>query len=121
MFSLARGFAALGIPSTITTLWNVEDQPTYELTKLFYNYLDQGLPKDEALQRAKLDWLAQGGAADALPSQWAGMILVGDTAPLESLSFGVYGLGLLGLALLGGVWWWRKRSFPPSTTKMSRF
>ena len=121
VFSLARGFAALGIPSTITTLWNVEDQPTYELTKLFYNYLDQGLPKDEALQRAKLDWLAQGGAADALPSQWAGMILVGDTAPLESLSFGVYGLGLLGLALLGGVWWWRKRSFPPSTTKMSRF
>lgn len=108
VFSLARGFAALGIPSTITTLWSVEDQPTYELTQLFYNYLDQDLPKDEALQRAKLDWLAQGGAADALPSQWAGMILVGDTAPLRSLPFGVYGLGLLGLALLGGVWWWRK-------------
>jgi CHAT domain-containing protein len=121
VFSLARGFAALGIPSTITTLWNVEDQPTYELTKLFYNYLEEGLPKDEALQRAKLDWLAQGGAADALPSQWAGMILVGDTAPLRSLPLAVYGLGLLGLALLGGVLWWRKRLFPPSTTKMSRF
>ena len=36
VFSLDRGFAALGIPSTITTLWSVEDQPTYELTKLFY-------------------------------------------------------------------------------------
>lgn len=111
VFSLARGFAALGIPSTITTLWSVEDQPTYELTKLFYHYLDQGLPKDEALQKAKLDWLEKGGAADALPSQWAGMILVGDTAPLvmDGLQFIVLGLGLLGLGVLGGVWWWRKQ------------
>jgi len=111
VFSLARGFAALGIPSTITTLWSVEDQPTYELTKLFYHYLDQGLPKDEALQKAKLDWLEKGGAADALPSQWAGMILVGDTAPLvmDGLQFIVLGLGLLGLGVLGGVWWWRRK------------
>ncbi|MBB3839312.1 CHAT domain-containing protein/tetratricopeptide (TPR) repeat protein [Runella defluvii] len=111
VFSLARGFAALGIPSTITTLWSVEDQPTYELTNLFYNYLDQGLPKDEALQRAKLDWLNQGNAADALPSQWAGMILVGDTAPLamDGLRFIILGLGLLGLGVLGGVWWWRRK------------
>lgn len=111
VFSLARGFAALGIPSTITTLWSVEDQPTYELTKLFYYYLDQGLPKDEALQRAKLDWLNQGDTADALPSQWAGMILVGDTAPLamDGLQFIVLGLGLLGLGILGGVWWWWRK------------
>ena len=111
VFSLARGFAALGIPSTITTLWSVEDQPTYELTKLFYHYLDQGLPKDEALQKAKLDWLEKGRAADALPSQWAGMILVGDTAPLvmDGLQFIVLGLGVLGLGVLGGVWWWRKQ------------
>jgi CHAT domain-containing protein len=108
VFSLARGFAALGIPSTITTLWSVEDQPTYKLTKLFYKHLAQNLPKDEALQRAKLDWLAQGGAADALPSQWAGMILVGDTAPLSGFPLGIYGLVVVGLALLGGVWWWRK-------------
>ncbi|WP_051398122.1 CHAT domain-containing protein [Runella limosa] len=111
VFSLARGFAALGIPSTITTLWSVEDQPTYELTKLFYHYLDQGLPKDEALQKAKLDWLEKGGTADALPSQWAGMILVGDTTPLamDGLQFIVLGLGILGLGVLGGIWWWRKQ------------
>ncbi|TAF29718.1 MAG: CHAT domain-containing protein [Runella slithyformis] len=119
VFSLARGFAALGIPSTITTLWSVEDQPTYELTKLFYKYLHQDLPKDVALQRAKLDWLAAGGAADALPSQWAGMILVGDAAPLTStFSISIIGLVIptIGWAAIAGILlllaafgWWRRR------------
>ncbi len=84
VFSLARSFAALGVPSTITTLWTVENQPTYALTQLFYSYLNKGLPKDIALQQAKLDWLHEGGAANALPSQWAGMILVGDSQPLDN-------------------------------------
>lgn len=110
VFSLARGFAALGIGSTVTTLWNVEDQPTYELTKLFYRYLEDGLPKDEALQSAKLEWIEKGGKADALPSQWAGMILVGDVQPLAR---NCYPLILGGVAVLlivgGGVWWRRKR------------
>jgi CHAT domain-containing protein/tetratricopeptide (TPR) repeat protein len=117
VFSLARGFAALGIPSTITTLWRVEDQPTYELTKLFYKYLHQNLPKDVALQRAKLDWLAAGGAADALPSQWAGMILVGDAAPLSSpfgiptLSFVIPTIGWAAIAaiLCLLILLWRRR------------
>ncbi|TAF96886.1 MAG: CHAT domain-containing protein [Cytophagia bacterium] len=119
VFSLARGFAALGIPSTITTLWSVEDQPTYELTKLFYRYLHQDLPKDVALQRAKLDWLAAGGAADALPSEWAGMILVGDAAPLTStFSISIIGLVIptIGWAAIAGILlllaafgWWRRR------------
>ena len=113
VFSLARGFAALGIRSTVTTIWNVEDQPTYALTKLFYKYLHQNLPKDVALQKAKLDWIEAGGATDALPSQWAGMILVGDAAPLmsDNSSLIIYGFGLLVLAILGGVWWWRRRIF----------
>lgn len=111
VFSLARGFAALGISSTVTTLWNVEDQPTYALTKLFYGYLDQNQPKDLALQKAKLDWLAQGGAADALPSQWAGMILVGDASPLTLSPFGVLTIALI-IPTIGGILlllWWRKR------------
>ncbi len=111
VFSLARGFAALGIGSTVTTLWNVEDQPTYELTKLFYRYLEEGLPKDEALQRAKLEWLEKGGKADALPSQWAGMILVGDVHPLSVNRYPlILGGSMLLLLLGGGVWWRRKRA-----------
>lgn len=110
VFSLARGFAALGIGSTVTTLWNVEDQPTYELTKLFYTYLEEGFPKDEALQRAKLEWMQSGGKAEALPSQWAGMILVGDVNPLSGYRYPLIIGGISAILLVsGGVWWRRKR------------
>jgi len=114
VYSLARSFAALGIPSTVTTLWSVEDQPTYELTKLFYKYLNQSLPKDIALQKAKLDWLAAGGAADTLPSQWAGMILVGDATPLIASNW-LWVVVSLAVVILGGFWWWKKtKSFHSS-------
>jgi CHAT domain-containing protein/tetratricopeptide (TPR) repeat protein len=102
VFSLARSFAALGVPSTVTTLWTVENQPTYALTRLFYTYLNKGLPKDIALQQAKLDWLHESGAANALPSQWAGMILVGEVGPLhDSRWFWIGGIVLFLAVLVG--------------------
>lgn len=73
--------------------------------------LEEGLPKDEALQRAKLEWLEKGGKADALPSQWAGMILVGDVHPLSVIRYPLILGGSMVLLLLGGgVWWRRKRT-----------
>jgi CHAT domain-containing protein len=79
IFSLARAFAAAGIPSTVTTLWKIDNQTTYQLTELFYKYLSKGLPKDEALQKAKLEFLATKGAGYRLPYFWAANILLGKT------------------------------------------
>jgi CHAT domain-containing protein/tetratricopeptide (TPR) repeat protein len=111
VFSLARSFAALGVPSTVTTLWTVENEPTYTLTELFHKYLHDGLPKDEALQRAKLDWLQAGSTTDDLPSQWAGIILVGDSSPLVGSRQQVAWIGGLAVALLAGAVWLRRRRF----------
>ena len=116
VFSLARGFAALGVPSVVTTLWNVENRATYAITTDFYRYLADGLPKDEALQRAKLDWLATTDGASQLPNCWAGLIIVGDTEPLRhgaSWPWLAGGLGIV-LAGAGGIWWWRnaRRAMP---------
>lgn len=110
VYSLARGFAALGILSTVTTLWQVEDNPTYALTESFYKFLQEGLPKDEALQKAKLEWLAQGSAADKLPSQWAGVLLVGSAAALPSQQLW-YWLGGLLVAIVIGILWRRRNAF----------
>ena len=45
IFSLARGFAAAGIPSVAATLWNADEQTLYAITAKFHEYLSQGMPK----------------------------------------------------------------------------
>ena len=82
VFSLARGFAAAGVPSVLTTLWSVDNKATYRLTELFYKYFTDGHPKDEALQLAKAEFLKTATRAEQLPTNWAGLILVGNADPL---------------------------------------
>lgn len=81
VFSLGRGFAALGIPATITTLWKVENQSMYRITELFYQHLAEGHPKDVALQKAKIDFM-KSNALNSLPYYWAAPVLIGNTDPL---------------------------------------
>ncbi|MFT4031184.1 MAG: CHAT domain-containing protein [Siphonobacter sp.] len=109
ILSLARGFAALGIPSIITTLWSVKDQATYELSKSFYHYLANGLSQDVALQRAKIDWLEK--YPTSLPYDWAGLILIGETKPIRTSPPLLLYAGLfIGIAsLLAGLGYWYKR------------
>lgn len=103
VLSLARGFSMAGIPSTITTLWSVEDQKTYALTELFYTFLNKGFSKDEALQKAKFQYMST--HPNAAPSAWAGLVLIGDAAALPSNTFLWWELGgLLMLTILLGVW-----------------
>ncbi|WP_194776990.1 CHAT domain-containing protein [Pararhodonellum marinum] len=80
VFSLARGFAAAGIPSSITTLWQVDSKSTFQLTELFYQKLSQGMPSDLALQSAKLELMASNAPSSELPYLWAGNVLIGKTA-----------------------------------------
>ncbi|WP_159477119.1 CHAT domain-containing protein [Dyadobacter sp. 3J3] len=83
VFSLARGFAGIGIPSTLTTLWSVENKSIYELTELFYDQLKKGVSLDIALQQAQIEWLKTASKSDQLPYSWAGMVLVGNVEPVD--------------------------------------
>ena len=109
VFSLARGFAAIGVPSVLTTLWSVQNKATYQLTDLFYKYMDAGLPKDIALQLAKQEWLQTADGADQLPNYWAGLIVVGDTQPLPSTNFALLGAGLFVLLVIDVLILWQER------------
>jgi CHAT domain-containing protein len=83
IFSFNRGFAALGIPSSITNLWMADNESTYKLTGLFYKYIADGLPLDEALQKAKLEFIKTSDRERQLPYYWAAAILVGNTDSLQ--------------------------------------
>ena len=83
VFNFNRGFAALGIPSSITNIWSVDDRSTYLLTELFYKYLTKKMPVDIALQKAKIEFINNASKESRLPYFWAASILVGNNNSLE--------------------------------------
>jgi CHAT domain-containing protein len=83
IFSFNRGFAALGIPSSITNLWSVDDRSTYRLTELFYKYLTKEMPIDMALQKAKIEFIETASKENRLPYFWSASILVGNSDSIE--------------------------------------
>ena len=111
VFSFNRQFAALGIPSSVSNLWEADDQSTYKITELFYKYLSKGMALDEALQRAKKEFKKTSTGEKELPSYWAAAILVGKTDPIPSQKHFpwsvVAGLSILTLLLF---WVWGNKS-----------
>jgi len=75
--SFSRAFLASGARSTVTTLWRVPDAPTAAFMKAFYFELQRGVPRDVALQSAKLRFARSGGDL-ADPHYWAAFVLTGE-------------------------------------------
>ncbi|MEM7552011.1 MAG: CHAT domain-containing tetratricopeptide repeat protein [Bacteroidota bacterium] len=105
--SLARAFMYAGVPALIVSLWQVNDRATSELMEYFYDNLDDGFKKDEALRKAKLHYIKYADGISAHPSYWAPFVAMGktDTIDLErkgSLIIWVIGITLLFLACVSG-------------------
>jgi CHAT domain-containing protein len=83
IYSLARGFALAGIPAVAATLWKADEKAIYEVSVLFHQYLSQGMRKDDALRKAKLDFIKHNSQEKSLPYFWANMILIGHPEPVE--------------------------------------
>lgn len=77
IFSLARAFSAAGIPSGINALWKINSKSTFKITELFHQFLSDGMPTDLAIQKAKLEFIANGDGIENLPYFWGANILVG--------------------------------------------
>lgn len=106
--SLGHAFAYAGCPSLVMSLWKIDEKVSSEIIERFYRYLAKGMPKHKALQQAKLDHLSAAQDELVLPYYWAGMVLVGDVAPVEvSGSTWIWWI-LGGLLLLGLLFWWRR-------------
>ncbi|MCK0114589.1 CHAT domain-containing protein [Gelidibacter sp. F63206] len=109
VISLSRAFSYAGVPSTVVSLWKVDDEATAKIMTYFYEHLKLGETKDEALKNAKLDYLKY--TDDDLlkhPYYWSGFVLSGNTdALVEKQNYWIY-LSVLPILALG---FFRKKLF----------
>lgn len=113
MRSLARAFTYAGSPSLVASLWGASDAATKEILVSYYQFLVEGLPKDIALQQAKLTYLQNNSATFTSPTYWSHLVAIGDVSPITEHSFVfpswifVLLMGLIG----GGFYFWRHENY----------
>ncbi|MEL6866822.1 MAG: CHAT domain-containing protein, partial [Bacteroidota bacterium] len=103
VMSLARGFILAGCPSTLMSLWAVDDCSTSGIMVRFYENLRAGKTKDEALRQAKLEHIKSADKANAHPYYWAAFVQFGDAQAMiwpEHFFSSTTGSYLLGLVLI---------------------
>lgn len=86
VLSLGRSFLQGGAESVIMSLWKLEDGASSELMGYFYQSLEEGVSRQEALRQAKLNYLATADDLHSHPAFWAGYLLQGDTSPLNPIA-----------------------------------
>ena len=95
-----------GIPSMIVSLWQVNDHATSHVMQNLYNNIAEGMKKDEALRKAKLDYIKSAKDITAHPAFWSPFIMMGNTKAISISRKGemlpwIIGGGI-GLLFLGG-------------------
>jgi len=108
VLSLGRAFAYAGSPNVLMSLWSVPDQSTSQIMIEFYKNLASGMPKDIALQQAKLTYIESTDNMANNPFYWSSFVLIGDPKPLSLKPYTPFYLKslflwLVGLVLMGGV------------------
>ncbi len=109
--SLARAFAYAGAPSLVASLWSAPDYSTKNILLHFYQALQEGHPKDVALQMAKQAYLHEAAPSYQTPQYWAHLQVIGDTGgvALNQKGMPYWQWGLVGLLLLGLILLWRRK------------
>lgn len=86
VMSLARAFRYAGVPSVLASMWESEDAAASFIMEAFYQKLQAGVSKDEALTEAKRAYLNEPAHfAFRSPFFWSHFILVGDVSELGKL------------------------------------
>ncbi len=83
VMSLARAFTYAGCPSLVMSLWRISDSSTPKITDAFFDFLQKGLTKDKALQKAKLIYLENTPERHSHPAYWAGLVATGDLSRID--------------------------------------
>jgi len=82
MAGFQYGFRAADVGAVVSTHWAAEDQAIAGIMTSFYRELADGIPKDEALRKAQLEYLYQHDGLLASPFLWGNPVVYGDTSPV---------------------------------------
>ena len=83
MISLAYSMQYAGCPSTVMSLWKIDEKVNTKITEDFFEQLSQGKTKSEALRNAKLAYLQTAKGTLASPFYWGGMVLMGKDSEIS--------------------------------------
>ena len=104
VMSLGRAFSYAGVNSLLLTRWEISDAHAPQLMASFYEALNEGMTKSEALRVAKLDFLKNTTESNAYPFLWGSFYILGDDSAIdfeESVPIYYWIIGAVGLLLLG--------------------
>ncbi len=109
--SLQRAFIYAGVSSTISSLWEVPDEATSKVMLSFYEFLENGLSKSEALRNAKINYLETTSDPHlTAPYYWAGFVISGDVSPVKiskkSATYWSYLIWGIFVLLLTAILYW---------------
>ena len=109
-FSIARGFAVVGVPSIVMSLWKVNDRAASDLMVSFHESLNNQLSVDDALSKTKLDYLENSDEYTSHPYYWSAFVSLGQPVTISNGSSKSYIL-LLGFLIIIflGIIYFRKR------------
>ncbi|WP_299547059.1 CHAT domain-containing tetratricopeptide repeat protein [Seonamhaeicola sp.] len=99
MISLAHAFNYAGSESILTSLWNIDEQSSTQIVGYLYENLLKGMTKDEALQKAKLNYLKNARGRALAPQYWAGLVLIGNTSAIPLSKSNVCVFKVVGLVV----------------------
>jgi CHAT domain-containing protein len=102
VMSLARAFAYAGSKGLVATLWSVNENSSTRIFADFYQKLNKGARKSEALNQAKLAYLEhpEVPSFQKAPYYWAAVVYIGADGPLNTSVFPIGSLIVLFLGVL---------------------
>ncbi|WP_299115441.1 CHAT domain-containing protein [uncultured Winogradskyella sp.] len=96
ILSLGNAFQYAGAKSLMLSRWEISDETTPEVMKLFYTNIKSGMNKSVALQQAKINYLSSTDILRSSPYYWGSFYILGDTNAVElsnSSSYMYYYMG----------------------------
>ncbi|MFT6111988.1 MAG: CHAT domain-containing protein [Bacteroidia bacterium] len=99
---VAWAFRGAGASNVVQSMWKLNENTSAILLKSFFGNLEDGMPSDEALSKAKQDYLNNPEISTRLkyPYYWAGMSHYGSGTVIKAKSYALWYSLAAGLVLL---------------------